>query len=142
MMGSIRHRGPDDEGPYFSMVGLGHRRLSMTSSRSGRQPISNEDSAIWIVFNGEIYNYKELRSQLLMKRKFRTTTDTEVIVHLYEELGTEAIQKLRGMFSFALWDSRTARSCLRAIESESKPCVLLPHSEIADFRSSEVKAIR
>jgi asparagine synthase (glutamine-hydrolysing) len=142
MMGSIRHRGPDDEGLYISSgVGLGHRRLSIIDLNTGRQPISNEDSAIWIVFNGEIYNYKELRSQLLVKgHKFRTATDTEVIVHLYEEFGTEAIQKLRGMFSFALWDSKQQMLLLARDRVGIKPLYYNLTQKSLIF-GSEVKAI-
>ena len=89
-------------------VGLGFRRLSIIDLNSGHQPLSNEDGTIWIVFNGEIYNYQELRSFLLTKgHVFRTQTDTEVIVHLYEEFGPQCLEKLRGMFAFAIWDENT-----------------------------------
>src|SRR5208282_5690682 len=106
MADSIRHRGPDDDGYYFSgNVGLGFRRLSIIDLKSGHQPLSNEDGSIWIVFNGEIYNYQELRTFLLGKgHVFKTKTDTEVIVHLYEELGPACLERLRGMFAFAIWD--------------------------------------
>ncbi len=88
-----------------SQVGLGHRRLSIIDLNSGHQPLSNEDGTVWIVFNGEIYNYRELRTLLLSKgHVFKTQTDTEVIVHLYEEFGPQCLEKLRGMFAFAIWD--------------------------------------
>src|SRR5271168_317634 len=89
MADTISHRGPDDEGYYVSgPVGLGFRRLSVIDLNTGHQPLSNEDGTVWIVFNGEIYNYKELRQELQKRgHSFRTHTDTEVIVHLYEELG-------------------------------------------------------
>jgi asparagine synthase (glutamine-hydrolysing) len=108
MADTIYHRGPDDEGFYFSgPVGLGFRRLSIIDLNSGAQPISNEDGSVWIVFNGEIYNYQELRDYLLTKGHiFRTKTDTEVIVHLYEEFRESCVERLRGMFSFAIWDDR------------------------------------
>ncbi|MGD1025638.1 MAG: asparagine synthase (glutamine-hydrolyzing) [Candidatus Sulfotelmatobacter sp.] len=108
MADTIRHRGPDDEGYYVSgAVGLGFRRLSIIDLNTGHQPLSNEDGTIWIVFNGEIYNYQDLRQQLLAKgHVFRTKTDTEVIVHLYEEYGESCVEKLRGMFAFAVWDDR------------------------------------
>jgi asparagine synthase (glutamine-hydrolysing) len=108
MMETVRHRGPDDEGIYVAgPVGLGHRRLSVIDLRSGKQPISNEDSTVWVVFNGEIYNYKELTSILVSKgHRFHTATDTEVLVHLYEEYGEGMLPKLRGMFAFAIWDAR------------------------------------
>src|SRR6476661_6122946 len=106
---SVRHRGPDDEG-YFQEpgVGLAVRRLSIVDLVCGGQPLSNEDGTIHIVFNGEIYNYQELRQYLLGRGHiFRTQTDTETIVHLYEELGEACVEKLRGMFGFAIWDDRT-----------------------------------
>ena len=108
MMSVIRHRGPDEDGTYFaSNVGLGHLRLNIIDLSTGKQPICNEDGSVWIIFNGEIYNYKELRAFLVDKgHTFRTATDTEVIVHLYEELGEAAIEKLWGMFSFAIWDNK------------------------------------
>src|SRR5690242_13430750 len=102
MLATIRHRGPDDEGIYLgSQVGLGHRRLSIIDLGGGHQPLSNENGTIWIVFNGEIYNYRELRALLVSKGHiFKTHTDTEVIIHLYEELGTQCVERLRGMFAF------------------------------------------
>lgn len=106
MADTIHHRGPDDEGYYTSgPVGFGFRRLSIIDLNTGHQPISNEDGTVWIVFNGEIYNYQELRRHLQTKgHVFRTQTDTEVIVHLYEEFGEFCVEKLRGMFAFAIWD--------------------------------------
>jgi asparagine synthase (glutamine-hydrolysing) len=108
MADSIHHRGPDDEGYYASgPVGFGFRRLSIIDLNTGHQPISNEDGTVWIVFNGEIYNYQELRRHLQTKgHTFKTQTDTEVIVHLYEEFGESCVEKLRGMFAFAIWDER------------------------------------
>ncbi|MBR6384516.1 MAG: asparagine synthase (glutamine-hydrolyzing) [Ruminococcus sp.] len=107
MMDRIKHRGPDAEGKYIdSDIALGHRRLSIIDTgESGNQPIFNEDGNIVIVFNGEIYNYRELRESLREKgHVFKTNTDTEVLVHGYEEYGTELLGKLRGMFSFVIWD--------------------------------------
>src|SRR5579859_6704743 len=108
MCDRIRYRGPDDEGYYTAGgCGLGMRRLSIIDLSTGHQPISNEDGTIWIVFNGEIYNYQELREHLLAKgHRFTTQTDTETIVHLYEEYGEECLSRLRGMFGFAIWDDR------------------------------------
>jgi asparagine synthase (glutamine-hydrolysing) len=108
MASAIIHRGPDDEGFYTSgPAGLGFRRLSIIDLAGGHQPLCNEDMSVWIVFNGEIYNYQELRAFLLTRgHTFRTHSDTEVIVHLYEELGEECVEKLRGMFGFAIWDGR------------------------------------
>src|SRR5262245_61820073 len=98
----IRHRGPDSEGFYVrGSVGLGIRRLSVIDLARGGQPLTNEDQTVWLVFNGEIYNYRELRAQLKNKgHRFRTETDTETIVHLYEEQGVACVDSLRGMFAF------------------------------------------
>jgi asparagine synthase (glutamine-hydrolysing) len=111
MMHSIRHRGPDGEGLYLERtLGLGSRRLSIIDVEGGRQPIYNEDGSIVVVFNGEIYNYRELASDLQGRQhRFKTASDTEVIVHLYEELGDDCIEKLHGMFAFAIWDTRRRR---------------------------------
>lgn len=109
MTDTIVHRGPDADGYYFSgSVGLGHRRLAIIDlSDAGRQPMCNEDKTIWITYNGEIYNYLELREELRKKgHRFRSQTDTEVIVHAYEEWGIDCLEKLNGMFAFALWNSR------------------------------------
>ncbi|HEY6401926.1 MAG TPA: asparagine synthase (glutamine-hydrolyzing), partial [Blastocatellia bacterium] len=108
MLRMIEHRGPDDEGYYVETgVGMGMRRLAVIDLATGRQPISNEDGSIWIVFNGEIYNYRELRELLLARgHKLRTQTDTETIAHLYEDEGERCVERLRGMFAFAVWDRR------------------------------------
>jgi asparagine synthase (glutamine-hydrolysing) len=108
MMDAMLHRGPDDQGFYIAgNVGLGHRRLSIIDLSTGHQPLSNEDDTVWVVFNGEIYNFEEVRSRLLAKgHQFKTKTDTEVIIHAYEEFGVDCLAQLRGMFTFALWDSR------------------------------------
>jgi asparagine synthase (glutamine-hydrolysing) len=104
----IAHRGPDDQGIYTQgPVGIGMRRLSIVDLATGHQPISNEDESIWIVFNGEIYNHLELREKLIARgHSYRTHSDTETIVHLYEEYGQDCVQHLRGMFAFAIWDTR------------------------------------
>lgn len=108
MCDSIRHRGPDDEGMVrMDGLGMGMRRLSIIDLHTGHQPISNEDGSVWIVFNGEIYNYIELRDSLVKKgHKFSTSSDTECIVHLYEDEGIACLERLRGMFAFALYDAR------------------------------------
>src|SRR6266545_1442442 len=105
------HRGPDEEGVYLAPgVALGMRRLSIIDLDSGHQPVANEDGSVWVVFNGEIYNYRELRQQLLRRgHRLRTSSDTETIVHLYEEFGAKCVDHLRGMFSFAIWDTRRRR---------------------------------
>jgi asparagine synthase (glutamine-hydrolysing) len=108
MCAAMTHRGPDDEGFYFAAgVGLGMRRLSIIDIETGRQPVHNEDGTVWLVLNGEIYNFLELRRDLERRgHTFYTATDTEVIVHLYEEYGSDCVDHLRGMFAFALWDVR------------------------------------
>jgi asparagine synthase (glutamine-hydrolysing) len=106
MLKVMRHRGPDGQGVHIDgHVGLGHVRLSIIDLSTGAQPLANEDETIWITFNGEIYNYLELRSLLIAEgHQFKTRTDTEVIVHLYEKFGNECVTYLRGMFAFAIWD--------------------------------------
>jgi asparagine synthase (glutamine-hydrolysing) len=108
MCGAMVHRGPDDEGIYLGDgVALGMRRLSIIDLDNGHQPISNEDASVWIVFNGEIYNYRQLRDLLESRgHQLRTSSDTETIVHLYEDFGARCVEHLRGMFAFAIWDSR------------------------------------
>lgn len=108
MVSALEHRGPDDVGTYSKgNVGLGVRRLSIIDVEKGHQPITNEDNTIWVVYNGEIYNYKELRQDLEKKNHtFQTNSDTEVIVHLYEEMGRELVTQLNGMFAFAVWDTK------------------------------------
>jgi asparagine synthase (glutamine-hydrolysing) len=109
MCAAIRHRGPDDDGFYVNgPVGLGMRRLAIIDLKSGQQPIHNQDRTAWIVFNGEIYNYRELRDKLeKLGHSFYTNSDTEAIVHAYDQYGTDCPNHLRGMFAFAIWDERT-----------------------------------
>jgi len=142
MADTMEHRGPDDEGYYVSgRIGLGFRRLSIIDLATGHQPISNEDGTVWIVFNGEIYNYRELREDLLTKgHRFRTHTDTEVIVHLYEEEGEECVQKLRGMFGFAIWDKTNDLLFLARDRVGIKP-LYYSLSDNALLFASEMKAI-
>jgi asparagine synthase (glutamine-hydrolysing) len=142
MADTIHHRGPDDEGYYVSgPIGLGFRRLSIIDLQSGHQPLSNENGTIWIVFNGEIYNFQELRNFLLSKgHTFRTQSDTEVIVHLYEELGPQCLEKLRGMFAFAIWDENTKTLFLARDRVGIKPLYYRRTNESLVF-ASEIKAI-
>ncbi len=142
MCGSIVHRGPDEEGFYVGDgVGLGMRRLSIIDLDTGRQPVRNEDGSIWVVLNGEIYNFKELRRDLERKgHSFYTATDTEVIVHLYEECGTDCVSRMRGMFAFALWDDRRKRLLLARDRLGIKPLYYVWVGEKLVF-ASELKAI-
>jgi len=119
----IRHRGPDDGGFYFGQgIGLGMRRLSIIDVAGGHQPIANEDETIWLVLNGEIYNFHELRKELKKKgHRFRTRSDTEVIVHLYEEEGLDFFKRLRGMFGLALWDTKRRRLVIGRDRIGEKP---------------------
>ncbi len=123
MADAIRHRGPDDEGFYVAgPAGLGHRRLSIIDLEHGHQPLSNEDGSIWIAFHGEIYNYRELRVELEERgHTLATGRDTETIVHLYEEWGERCVDRLRGMFGFAIWDARRRQLFLARDRLGQKP---------------------
>jgi asparagine synthase (glutamine-hydrolysing) len=124
----LYHRGPDDDGFYVQQyhdglgVGLGFRRLSIIDLESGNQPIANEDGSVRLVFNGEVYNYRELRAQLEARgHRFSTNADTEVIVHLYEDVGTKCVEQLNGMFAFALWDEPQRQLMLARDRFGKKP---------------------
>jgi asparagine synthase (glutamine-hydrolysing) len=147
MCDEIRHRGPDDEG--FHVDGgcaIGMRRLSIIDLSTGHQPMCNEDGSVWIVFNGEIYQYKELRARLIARgHQFRTASDTETLVHLYEEEGPEGLRRLRGMFAYAVWDARQERLFLARDRFGKKPLyyAILPGgiyfgSEISCLRQAGV----
>ena len=142
MAGAIAHRGPDDEGFLVQgPMGLAHRRLSIIDLSTGRQPISNEDDTVFIVFNGEIYNFPVQKSELEAKgHVFRTSTDTEVIVHLYEEMGRRCVEKLSGMFAFAIWDARRQSLLLARDRIGQKPLFYCQKNESLYF-ASEVKGI-
>lgn len=151
MVSALRHRGPDDEGVYLSegkgenseiKAGLGHRRLNIIDlSSRGRQPMTNEDETVWIVYNGEIYNFKELKNELIDKGHiFRSDTDTEVIIHLYEERGIECVKLLRGMFAFAIWDKKDGRLFLARDRFGKKPLNYIAKNDSITF-SSEIKPI-
>ena len=115
MAGALRHRGPDEFGVYRDeRAGLAHARLSIIDLASGQQPMSNEDGACWVVFNGEIFNYVELRAELqALGHVFRTKSDTEVIVHAYEAWGAEAFRRFNGQWAIALWNRRDQRAGAR-----------------------------
>ena len=144
MAKQLTHRGPDDEGYYLDSrgrCGLGFRRLSIIDLAGGHQPLTNEDETVWIVFNGEIYNFRELRRDLENRgHRFRTNTDGEVIVHLYEEQGTQCFSALAGMFAIALWDSREGSLILARDRFGKKPLVYGRQGGSFYF-ASEIKAI-
>ena len=125
MSAALRHRGPDDDGLYVdpaSGVALAARRLSIIDLADGRQPLSNEDETVWVAFNGEIYNFERLREQLLARgHLLATRSDTEVIVHLYEDYGLDLVHSLEGMYAFALWDARRGRLMLARDRFGEKP---------------------
>jgi asparagine synthase (glutamine-hydrolysing) len=142
MCDTIVHRGPDGEG-YFTApgIGLGHRRLSIIDLEGGSQPMGNEDGQVQITFNGEIYNFQDLQSELEAKgHTFRTRSDTESIVHLYEERGDECVEQLRGMFAFGIWDGRRRRLLLARDRIGQKPLFYYEDGERLIF-ASEMKAI-
>jgi asparagine synthase (glutamine-hydrolysing) len=142
MMAALKHRGPDDDGLWQSAgVCLGHQRLSIIDLKTGHQPIRNEDRTIWIVFNGEIYNFRELRNELEAKgHRFYTRTDTEVIIHLYEESGPSSFIRLNGIFVFALWDERQRCALLVRDRFGVKPLHYYWNGETLRF-SSEIKGL-
>jgi len=143
MRDTLAHRGPDDKGAYIGPgVGLGHRRLSIIDLRpEGRQPMANEDGSVRIVFNGEIYNFKEHREWLLSRgHRFKSRTDTEVIIHLYEEMGVECLKLLRGMFAFAIWDEGK-RLLFIARDRLGKKPLYYRFDECRFMFASEIKAL-
>lgn len=142
MMSLIRHRGPDGAGEYLSgPVGLGHVRLSIIDLDTGRQPMCNEDGTIWVAYNGEIYNFRELRSELEKRgHRFKSASDTEVIVHMYEEMGDDCVTRFQGMFAFALWDERRQKLLLARDRVGIKP-LYFANTKRAIVFASEIKAI-
>ena len=142
MTDTLYHRGPDDAGFYVNNnIGLGFRRLSIIDVEKGHQPISNEDNSIWIVFNGEIYNYQELHRDLVKKgHVFKTNSDTETLIHLYEQYGNECVKYINGMFAFAIWDNnKNQLFCVRD-RFGIKPFYYYSDEEKFVF-GSEIKAI-
>ncbi|MBI5818651.1 MAG: asparagine synthase (glutamine-hydrolyzing) [Verrucomicrobia bacterium] len=144
MTAAMAHRGPDAEGFHFSAdrrVALGHRRLSIIDLASGAQPMANEDGSVWVTYNGEIYNFAELREDLLRRgHRFATRSDTEVILHAYEQYGSRCVEMFNGMFAFALWDGNAQRLFLARDRFGKKPL----HYTLADgafLFGSEIKAL-
>lgn len=142
MIGSLRYRGPDGVAFFRSAkCGLAHARLSVIDLETGAQPMANEDETVWTVLNGEIFNYVELRAELLgLGHRFRTRSDTEVIVHAYEQFGDQFIERLRGQFAFALWDARRERLLLARDRVGIRP-LFYARSKGRLLFASEVKAI-
>ena len=144
MADGLRHRGPDGEGFYLNKnrrVGFGHRRLAIIDLKTGEQPMSNEDRSLWIVFNGEIYNFQDLRGDLEKKgHHFRTKSDTEVILHSYEEYGNSCVKLFNGMFSFAIWDEKKQTFFLARDRMGEKPLFYIKTKNAFLF-ASEVKAL-
>jgi asparagine synthase (glutamine-hydrolysing) len=142
MSQNLTHRGPDDHGCYISeYTMLGMRRLSIIDLVSGQQPITNEDKTIRVVYNGEIYNFREIRAELLAKgHTFSTNSDTEIILHAYEEYGDECVQKFNGMFAFGIWDERSKRLLLVRDRLGIKPLYYSFQKDTLIF-GSEIKAI-
>jgi asparagine synthase (glutamine-hydrolysing) len=141
MSGLLKHRGPDEQGVYVgSGAALGHRRLSIIDLSSGQQPLSNEDGKVWISFNGEIYNYRDLQNRLRGSHTFRTRSDTETIVHMYESYPDTFVEQLRGMFAFALWDERNRTMILARDRVGKKPLYYYVDREKLVF-ASEIKSI-
>jgi asparagine synthase (glutamine-hydrolyzing) len=141
MCGAIHHRGPDEEGHHVGPgVALGMRRLSIIDVAGGSQPISNEDGTVHVVFNGEIYNHRMLRARFAPRHAFRTRSDTEVLVHLYEESGAALVDQLRGMFTFAIWDERAARLTVARDRLGIKPLYYWPTADGVAF-ASELRSL-
>src|SRR5215470_2508356 len=138
----LRHRGPDAEGIWIDgPVGLGHRRLTIVDVATGQQPMANEDGSCWITYNGEIYNHATLRPELLAHgHRYRSQSDTETILHLYEEMGERCVEHLQGMFAFALWDTARQRLLLARDRLGIKP-LYYALTERALLFASEIKAI-
>ncbi|MBM2827122.1 MAG: hypothetical protein HW403_1186 [Dehalococcoidia bacterium] len=142
MCGHLAHRGPDDTGVLIDgSLGLGFRRLSIIDLAGGHQPMSNEDGSVWVVFNGEIYNFRELTQELIAKgHTFRTRSDTESIVHAYEEYGEDFVQRLRGMFALAIWDGKERKLLLARDRLGIKPLYYWAGPKGLAF-ASELKAL-
>src|ERR1041385_8442407 len=142
MGGVITHRGPNDHGHYVTeSIAIGMRRLSIIDLEGGHQPIPNEDETVWAVCNGEIYNFKELRAELEARgHVFRCNSDTEVLVHLYEDEGPELFKRLRGMFAVAIWDSSRSRLILGRDRLGKKPLYVCREPHRILF-ASEMKSI-
>src|SRR5262249_49063706 len=143
MRDTLTHRGPDDADILIDgSVGVGHRRLSIVDLGGGRQPMANENDSVWIAFNGEIYNHRELRPMLEQRgHVYRSSSDTETIIHLYEEFGPAGVELLRGMFAYAIWDGRRRRLALARDRLGIKPLYYVTKEDGALYFASEIKAL-
>lgn len=143
MLSLLRHRGPDEFGILLDReAGLGNARLSILDLAGGSQPIANEDESLWIVFNGEIFNHLELRNELRNRgHQFRTASDTEVVLHLYEDFREDCLQQLNGQFAIAIWDSRRRRLFLARDRLGVRPVFYCELPDSTLLFASEVKAI-
>ena len=143
MVSALRHRGPDETGLYVDQnVCLGHARLSILGLETGTQPICNRDKSLWIIYNGEAFNYIELREELVRKGyQFSTDTDTEVVLALYEEYGAQCLKEINGQFAFAIWDTRTESLFLARDRVGIRPLFYTQKDGKFSF-ASEIKAIR
>jgi asparagine synthase (glutamine-hydrolysing) len=139
----LRHRGPDEEGIFTSgRLGLGHRRLSIVDLKTGQQPMFNDDRSLVIVYNGEVYNHLELRPELEQRGyAFRTTSDTETILRAYEAYGPAAVERFRGMFSFAIWDTRSEELFIARDRLGVKPLYYAQSDDGSFYFGSEIKAL-
>src|SRR5256712_2834985 len=142
MTDALAHRGPNERGCVIDgPVALGNRRLSIIDVAAGHQPMGNEDGTVWITYNGEIYNYAELGEELRAKGyRFQTRSDTEVVLHLYEEMGEDCVERLRGMFGFAIWDKREEKLLLARDRLGIKPLYYFAGDEFLAF-GSEIRAL-
>lgn len=141
MAGALRHRGPDEAGVYLDRTcGLAHARLSIIDLAGGQQPLCNEDGTLWVSFNGEIFNYRELAATLADRHRFKTRSDTEVIVHAYEQWGTDAFERFNGQWAIALWDAKKRELVLARDRVGVRPLHLATHQGRLWF-ASEVKAL-
>lgn len=141
MCNSLTHRGPDDHGYFLDDdISLGHRRLSIIDLETGHQPIHNENEDIWVILNGEIYNYLELKEKLNSRHEFYTNSDTELLVHLYEEYGENLVKKINGMFAFAIWDKNNKKLILVRDPMGKKPLYYC-NNDGKLFFASEIKGI-
>src|SRR5678809_1049476 len=139
----ITHRGPDDEGFFIDgRVGLGHRRLSIVDVAAGHQPMTNEDGSLRITYNGEIYNHADFRAELEARgHVYQTHCDTETILHLYEEHGEGCVEYLRGMFSFAIWDSNKRNLFIARDRLGVKPLYYAQTQYVSLYFASEIKSL-